>query len=307
MRAGLGLAVLSSMTSIAFVGCRIDYDEVPSLLLASAGSGARGGSPGTGGTSDEIPVGGEAGAQSSGVGGAMGGTSGGKGSGGTATSGGTGNAGGAAGSGTGGSSASGGTGGSGGSAGKGGSGGSSGAPVGGSSGSGSGGSSGTGGASAGSAGQGTGGSAGSPSLPDCVTSDFNGSTYLLCAPEFTWVAARDACASVGMELARVDDATENQWLFDNAFDLDTPSDGLWIGGSDEIVEGEWRWSDGTLFWLGDNGGMAQGGLYTNWYSNHPGGNTANDCLVIDLGLDTMPGWYSDRCDSGTNVFVCESL
>jgi hypothetical protein len=287
MRFITGVSWLFTAGSLAAVGCRVDYDEMALALRAAGGTEAQSGASSSGRGGDAGSLGGEAG------------------SGGSAPSGGTS---GVAGSGSAGVSGSGGSGTSGGTSGVAGSGS---AGVSGSGGSGtSGGAAGAGGTNAGSSSQGgagSGGTAGGPSLPDCVTAGFNGKTYLMCAPELTWVAARDECASVGMELARADDAAENQWLFDNAYDLDVPSDGLWIGGSDAAVEGEWRWPDGTLFWLGDSNGTGQGGLYTNFYANHPGGNSLNDCLVIDLGIDTMPGWYSDRCNAGTNVFACESL
>lgn len=144
-------------------------------------------------------------------------------------------------------------------------------------------------------------------MPGCLTLSYGGHDYLMCGSEATWLAARDSCASIGMTLARVDSAEENQWLFDNVYDVDLPSDALWVGGTDASVEGEWLWPDGTLFWLGDNTGTAQGGLFTNWYNNHPGGNQFNDCMAIDLGAVIQPGWYADRCDTSTNVYACESI
>jgi hypothetical protein len=165
---------------------------------------------------------------------------------------------------------------------------------------------GTGGGGAGSGGAATGGSGGAPSIAGCETRSYESSNYLVCTSEATWIAAEAACASVGMFLVRVDSAAENQWLFDTAYEVNPLSDALWIGGSDAAVEGEWRWTDGTLFWLGTSTGAAQGGLFTNWYANHPSGNQANDCVVIDLGPETSPGWYANRCDAGTNAYACES-
>jgi hypothetical protein len=104
----------------------------------------------------------------------------------------------------------------------------------------------------------------------------------------------------------VDDAVENQWLVDNVYDLDVPTDGIWIGASDAAVEGDWRWLDGTLFWRGASTGVPQGGLYNAWYSNYPAGNALSDCAVLDLS-STVHGWYSDRCTGSSNVYACESL
>jgi hypothetical protein len=60
----------------------------------------------------------------------------------------------------------------------------------------------------------------------------------------------------------------------------------WIGGSDEAVEGEWRWvtgpEAGTLFWTGASGGSPAPGQYANWSMNEPNdwlnGSPGEDCI-----------------------------
>jgi hypothetical protein len=183
-----------------------------------------------------------------------------------------------------------GSGGTGGSSGTSGSGGASGGGVGGGSGT-----SGGGGAGGG------GGFAGATSLGNCRTLTYNAHDYVFCNEEVVWQAASDGCASIGMQLVRVDDANENQWLYDNRDNVPL----TWLGANDIAVEGEWRWPDGELFWLGDDAGSPQNGLFNQWYGNHPqAGLTIRDCSVMDS--NASPSWTSLTC-LATEAFVCESL
>ena len=148
------------------------------------------------------------------------------------------------------------------------------------------------------------GAAGASSLGDCRTDTYGGNEYLFCASEVAWSEASDGCASVGMHLVRVDSAEENQWLFDSIYDTGASARGIWIGASDQIVEGEWRWTDGTLFWLGDSNGSPQGGLFNAWYASHPSRSANADCAAIDSNNGST-SWYATGCGM-LAVFVCES-
>ena len=66
---------------------------------------------------------------------------------------------------------------------------------------------------------------------------------------------------------------------------------IWIGGSDNLVEGEWRWKGGPetgqQFWQGKGTGAtppgaAVGGMYTSWNgTGEPNDSSSNeDCLAI---------------------------
>jgi hypothetical protein len=121
-----------------------------------------------------------------------------------------------------------------------------------------------------------------------------------------WATARDNCASIGMQMVRVDEAGENQFLVDNVY-ASPPLQGLWLGATDAPVEGEWRWPDGELFWLGDRNGTAQSGLYSGWFpGTQPSAQqTVRDCAILDLsGGDG--GWYDSDCTFSMN-YLCESL
>lgn len=58
----------------------------------------------------------------------------------------------------------------------------------------------------------------------------------------------------------------------------------WLGGSDELLEGDWRWMDGPeagqLFWQGTNRGTANG--YTDWHPSNPR-NSGNEDYLHVLG------------------------
>jgi hypothetical protein len=154
---------------------------------------------------------------------------------------------------------------------------------------------------------GAGGFAGASSLGDCQSSTYGGHTYVFCDVKVTWTAARDNCASVGMQLARVDDAGENTFLGSN-FYASPPLQGMWLDATDAAVEGEWRWADnGDLFWLGDKAGSAQNGLYSGWYpGSQPSATTAvRDCVLMDIN-NSSHDWYDADC-SFTQQYVCESL
>lgn len=79
-------------------------------------------------------------------------------------------------------------------------------------------------------------------------------------------------------------------------------------GTDQALEGEWRWTDGSLFWLGGPtpGGMAQNGLFVAWYFREPNNvSMAEHCASLDTTGST-PEWYDTRCEL-VQPFVCESL
>jgi hypothetical protein len=109
-----------------------------------------------------------------------------------------------------------------------------------------------------------------------------------------------------MRLVRIDDAMENQWLFTNANVDQGRASLVWIGADDLAVEGEWRWTDGALFWLGQNNGMAQNGLFAGWYQREPNNvNGAENCGAFET-KSSAPGWYDLQCAT-PYAFVCESL
>jgi len=105
----------------------------------------------------------------------------------------------------------------------------------------------------------------------------NGNYYERINTRLLWTDARDAAALMSFEsksghLATILDAATQNFIF-LELGVGAPGD-CWFGGTDEVVEGEWRWVTGELFWLGTAAGSVQSGLYENWNGGEP--NNAGD-------------------------------
>jgi hypothetical protein len=75
---------------------------------------------------------------------------------------------------------------------------------------------------------------------------------------------------------------------------------VWFGASDLAVPGEWRWSDGELFWTN---GTPVNGLYSNWSPGHPNDASGpNHCLAVKLATGRL--WFDADC-AATALYVCE--
>jgi hypothetical protein len=78
--------------------------------------------------------------------------------------------------------------------------------------------------------------------------NYNGHSYYRSTGSMTWTAAKVACENMGGHLVTVTSPAENNFIF-NLW----PSG--WIGLTDEVVEGQWRWVTGEPFtWSNWNGG-----------------------------------------------------
>ncbi len=124
-----------------------------------------------------------------------------------------------------------------------------------------------------------------------------GSFYQYVSTSLTWTAARSAANSAtlnGMQgyLATVTSADEFTFIKDK-----TEGSQAWLGGTDQTVEGYWRWIDdpgvpadesGVLFWLGNYTGTAQNGMYTDWNGGEPNNSGDEDALQI-----TSNGLWND--------------
>jgi len=81
--------------------------------------------------------------------------------------------------------------------------------------------------------------------------------------------------------------SSSEWSFIKGFlsQMGYASTEVWIGGSDELVEGSWKWTDGSSV------------SYGTWMNGQP--NQDGDCLLIDGGT------YWDRGCSENHVALCK--
>jgi hypothetical protein len=114
-----------------------------------------------------------------------------------------------------------------------------------------------------------------------VTNVANGHLYYLLT-ESTWTAAEAKAIQLGGHLVTINDEAENQWVFDTFSHYGGVGRGLWIGLTDQAVEGEFRWVDGTPL------------SFERWAPSEPNNNEGDeDWVYIFYPQDTAgraPGW-----------------
>jgi hypothetical protein len=89
--------------------------------------------------------------------------------------------------------------------------------------------------------------------------NYNGHSYYRSTGNATWTTARSNCAAMGGYLVTITTAAEQSFIF-NIW----PSG--WIGLTDEVTEGTWRWVTGETY------------SYKNWNSGEPN-NAGNEDYV----------------------------
>jgi VCBS repeat-containing protein len=98
------------------------------------------------------------------------------------------------------------------------------------------------------------------------------SYYAIVSTAMTWEAAMDHAQSsllggVSGTLVNVNSADEQTYL------AGLSANHFWIGASDKLQEGVWRWYNGDTagnqFWSGAGAGSAVGGAYSFWFAGEP--------------------------------------
>jgi hypothetical protein len=127
---------------------------------------------------------------------------------------------------------------------------------------------------------------------------YRGHTYKFFPYELTWHGAKKRCEKMGGHLVTIENAEENTVVFQLA-QVNMPNRGLsgvWLGGTDEATEGDWRWIDGTRW------------EYTNWCQNpRQPNNNKGDEHYLWLWVDREGVWtdQSDTPKEATSFFICE--
>jgi Ca2+-binding RTX toxin-like protein len=109
---------------------------------------------------------------------------------------------------------------------------------------------------------------------------YNGKFYFL-SNAGSWTQAQAQAVTLGGNLVTVNDAAENQFLV-NTFG---GKEGLWIGLTDEVTEGTFKWANGEAV------------TYTNWAPGEPNNDGNQDYAWINY---QNPGKWDDAGDTFNN-------
>jgi hypothetical protein len=105
--------------------------------------------------------------------------------------------------------------------------------------------------------------------------NYNGHSYYRSTGSMTWTDAKQACLNMGGHLVTSTSLAENNFLF-NLW----PNG--WIGLTDEVIEGQWRWVTGEPFsWSNWNGGEPNNSNNED-YIQFVGGGKWNDLPNVSL-------------------------
>ncbi len=117
-----------------------------------------------------------------------------------------------------------------------------------------------------------------------LTNPDNGHSYKRFDTAKTWGAAKSACESQGSHLATITSEAENTWVKSKFFT------GLWLGGSDAVTEGKWKWITGEAW------------DYSIWYPGEPN-NSGDEDVLQSYGS----GNWNDLTNSFANLlpYLCE--
>ncbi|HUN82084.1 MAG TPA: lectin-like protein [Phycisphaerae bacterium] len=106
----------------------------------------------------------------------------------------------------------------------------------------------------------------------------------------TWIEAEMKAQAMGGHLVSINDAVENEFVRTNFANYQSQQQPVWIGFTDQAVEGAFVWTDGSPV------------TYTNWSPGEP-----NDLGNEDYGLmsDAVTGGWNDAHSGGPFYGVIE--
>jgi hypothetical protein len=123
-----------------------------------------------------------------------------------------------------------------------------------------------------------------------ISNPDNGHFYQRFDTEMSWHDAKAYCENLEGYLATLTSPQENKFVYDN-LGSSSPSNWVWLGGTDEVTEGDWKWITGESW------------VYTNWYQGEPNNNGGNEHYLHTntKGQD----YWNDVSASWEGVPVCE--
>ncbi|XP_021348139.1 perlucin-like [Mizuhopecten yessoensis] len=123
------------------------------------------------------------------------------------------------------------------------------------------------------------------------------SCYLFSILQASWIQAMKICTVHGGELATVESAQEEEFLesyIRSVWNGWNQTDGIWLGGTDLIVENEWMWAVSKEPF----------GEFVRWAPGEPNSINRNGEDCLDLLPHKNFHWNDENCGSLLN-FVCE--
>lgn len=134
--------------------------------------------------------------------------------------------------------------------------------------------------------------AGPPSEP-CPGLVFEAACYEFFDEQLGWSEAEARCVAWGGHLASVDSPEEDAFLGAWPALLGVPwleGSGLWLGGTDAVADGDFRWWDGRPLSV------------AAWAPGQPDNGAGLDC--IEKRNDSTQRWYDKRCSDRLR-YACE--
>ncbi len=111
-----------------------------------------------------------------------------------------------------------------------------------------------------------------------------------------WANVRSQCEAKSGWLVSIKSSAD-QTSVENSRPITT--DTYWIGLNDLVVEGSYRWLDGSMPF---KDGTTLSGAYTNWNSGEPNNSNNEDCIT----LRAEKTWNDNNCDTFMAKGICET-
>ncbi len=122
-----------------------------------------------------------------------------------------------------------------------------------------------------------------------IVNPLTGNVYYLLSAN-TWIASQSEAVSLGGNLATINDAAEDSWVFQTFSFFGGSSRNLWIGLTDAVQEGRFAWVGGEAV------------TYTNFGPGEPN-NFGNEDYVVILGQNFPPLFAGQWNDNPSDSFA----
>ena len=126
--------------------------------------------------------------------------------------------------------------------------------------------------------------------PNIEAVQWNGHFYKLIPELLSWRDAQKACENIGGHLVIIEDEAEQTFLAGNIRNGKVKAEYLWIGATDELVEGAWVWVDGSP------------ANFTNWAARKP--ENRPDLHYMAMAVADGGRWVDLPVQAGLSC-ICE--